>query len=100
MAILKNISIRRKLIMIQVATAFIAIFTCCAFFLYYDIKSFETNEIKNKYSIAEVVGINLISPILFNDPDAAGKILNNLKSNADIMAGFVFCKKAKRFAGS
>lgn len=99
MASFKNISIKNKLILIQVATAFIAALICSAFFLYNDIKIIKSSEIKNKNSIAEIVGVNLISPILFNDRDAANKILLHLIANPTILNAALFDKNGKEFAG-
>jgi len=98
MAGFKNISIRSKLIVIQVTTAFIAILTCCVFYLYSSIKNFKAFEMRNKHSIAQVVGVNLVSPLLFNDPEATGKILFNLKNNPNILTATVYDKKGRKFA--
>lgn len=98
MAEFKNISIRNKLILIQVATAFIAAMICSAFFLFNDIKTFKSSEVKNKNSIAEIAGVNLISPLLFNDQDAANKIILHLDDNPSILNAVVLDKNGKKFA--
>ncbi|MES2284674.1 MAG: PAS domain S-box protein [Bacteroidota bacterium] len=99
MAEFKNISIKNKLILIQVATAFIAAMICSAFFLYNDIKTFKSSEVRNKKSIAEIVGVNLIPPLLFYDQDAANKICLHLDDNPSILNAVVFDKSGKKFAG-
>ena len=97
MAGFKDISIKNKLILIQVATAFFAVLVCCVVFLFNDIKASKTSAIRNKYSIAEIIGVNLVSPLLFNDKVAANKILLNLKSNSTILNAVVLDKKGKVF---
>jgi hypothetical protein len=94
-----NISIRNKLILIQVATAFIAAMICSAFFLFNDIKTFKSSEVRNKNSIAEIIGVNLIPPLLFNDQDAANKIFLHLDDNPSILNAAVLDKNGKKFAG-
>jgi len=99
MAEFKNISIKNKLILIQVATAFIAAMICSAFFLFNDIKTFKSSEVRNKKSIAEIVGVNLIPPLLFNDQDAANKIFSHLDDNPSILNAVVLDKNGEKFAG-
>ena len=94
----KNISIRNKLIIIQLATAFIAVLICCVIFVMNDIKIFKASHIRNKNSIAEIVGVNSVSPLLFNDQDAANKILLNLNSNPTILNAAILDKTGKEFA--
>src|SRR5438445_710336 len=60
MAEFKNISIRNKLIIIQVATAFLAVLLCCGIFVYNNIQVFKSTSVANKNSIAEIVGVNEI----------------------------------------
>lgn len=98
MPVYKNISIKSKLILIQVITAFVAVFICCVLFVFNDIKSFNKSLVSNKYSIAEIVGVNAVSPLLFKDKDAASQILQNLKSNASILNAAIFDKEGNKFA--
>lgn len=97
MPVYKNISIKNKLILIQVVTAFIAVFICCVLFVFNDIKSFNKSLVSNKYSIAEIVGVNVIAPLLFNDKDAASQILQNLKSNNSVLNAAIFDKEGTKF---
>ncbi|MES2138855.1 MAG: PAS domain S-box protein [Bacteroidota bacterium] len=99
MAEFKNISIKNKLILIQLATAFMAAMICSSFFLYNDIKTFKSSEVRNKKSIAEIVGVNLIPPLLFYDQDAANKICLHLDDNPSILNAVVLEKNGKEFAG-
>ena len=94
----KNISISNKLIIIQVTTAFMAVLICCVIFVINDIKIFKTSQVRNKNSIAEIVAVNSVSPLLFNDQDAANKILLNLNSNPSILNAAILNKTGKEFA--
>ena len=98
MAEFKNISIRKKLIIIQVTTAFIAVLLCCVIFVYNNICIFKQMSVKNKISMAEIIGVNAVSTLEFSDQDAANKILRNLKSNPSILNAVILDKEGKEFA--
>jgi len=98
MPISKNISIKNKLIIIQLVTSFIAVLICCVLFVFNDIKTFNKSIVENKNSIAEIVGMNAISPLLFDDKDAATQLLTNLKSNPSILNAAIFDKDGVKFA--
>ncbi len=98
MPVYKNISIKNKLILIQLLTAFIAVLICCVLFVFNDVQTFNKSLVNNKYSIAEIVGVNAVAPILFNDKDAATVILMNLKSNPSILNAAIFDKEGNKFA--
>jgi signal transduction histidine kinase len=98
MFILKNTSIKNKLILIQIATALVAVVICCVIFVINDLKIFKANNISNKYSIAEILGLNSIAPLLFNDHESAKKILMSLDSNPSILNAAVYDKNGNLFA--
>lgn len=93
-----NISIRRKLVIIQVTTAFVAVFICCLIFLFNDFKIYKQHSIKNTLSIAKLVGVSAEAPILFLDKESADKILTNLSSNESILNAVISDVKGKEFA--
>ncbi|MDB5284872.1 MAG: hypothetical protein JWO06_3947 [Bacteroidota bacterium] len=94
----KNISIREKLIIIQLATAFIAVLICCSIFVYNNVHVFTETSIASKNSIAEIVGINAASSLEFEDRDAAREMLQKLKSNTSILNAVILDKNGKEFA--
>ncbi|MCW3127458.1 MAG: Phytochrome, two-component sensor histidine kinase [Bacteroidetes bacterium] len=98
MAEVKDISIRKRLIMIQVATAFIAVLICCTIYVFNNIKLFKDTSVSSKNSIAEIVGINAAPTIQFLDNDAAKEMLQKLKSNPSILNATIIDKDGKEFA--
>lgn len=94
----KNISLRSKLIIIQLATAFLAVLFCCGIFVYNDIKFSKESSIRNKKSIAEIIGVNAAPTIEFADADAANAMLAKLKSNPTIINISILDKQGKEFA--
>ncbi len=95
---LKNSSIRKNLILIQLATAFMAVLICCVFFVYNDVKVFRNSSIKTQYSIAEIVALSVAPALGFLDSDAATQMLAKLKSNPTILNAVIFDKDGKEFA--
>ncbi len=98
MTVYRNISIKTKLISIQLLTAFIAVLICCAFFIFNDIRIFNRSEANTRYSIAEVVAMNSVAPLLFNDKEAALKLVNNFANTPSILNAVILDKKGALFA--
>lgn len=84
MGILTNISINRKLIVMQMITFSFVISVCAALYLYFDYTTLRDNKSKNLMVVAQVIGTNAEAPLLFNDSDAANEILNDLKVETDV----------------
>lgn len=84
MSLFTNISIHRKLILIQVLTAFVVIILCSVTFFVVDYKSMCENKNKSLLSIAKVIGTNSVAPLLFNDRESSEEILSDLKVETNI----------------
>ena len=85
MAKFTDLRIRSKLILIQSATALTAVVICSVIFVLNAIKTYKESAVNNKYSVAEIVGVNAASSLVFKDQDAASKLLSNLSSNTTIL---------------
>jgi signal transduction histidine kinase len=97
----RNISIRNKLIWMQVITAMLVLGLCFAAFVISDIKGYKERELRNITSIAQVTGTNSISAIQFLDNDAATKNLSNLERvQEDIVSASIFDKTGNLFASA
>ena len=94
----KNLSIKNKLIIIQTATAFIVALVCCIFFVLNDIRTFKDTGKRKIYSLARIVGENIVSTLVFLDQDAATQILSKLNKEPDITEAVVLDKNGKLFA--
>ena len=93
-----NISIRKKLIIIQASTALLALVICCTIFVINGVQTFKASTQKKMYSIARIVGANAVSPLQFMDQDAAAGILHKLNQESDIHDAIVLDKKGAIFA--
>jgi PAS domain S-box-containing protein len=97
MAGFANSSIKRKLIIIQSVTAFLAVLICCVIFLLNNIKIFKGSAVTKLQSIARIVGDNAASPLVFVDAEAGHTILRNLENEPDIMDAVILDKTGKIF---
>lgn len=89
MGFLSNISINRKLIVMQMITFSLVISVCAALYLYFDYTTLRDNKSKNLLVVAQVIGSNAEAPLLFNDSDAANEILNDLKVEPDVTNAWI-----------
>lgn len=95
---LSNISIKNKLVLMQVFTSAFVLGLCITAFVLIDIKGFKDRKVKSSYAIAQVVGFNSVSALEFLDNAAAKKILSELTAQNDILNVNILDKKGKVFA--
>jgi len=92
------ISIRTKLIKMQLLVAFVTLLvSTCAFFLK-DIFYFKRSVERNLESTARILGHNLIPAMAFADAEQATKILSSLQSESGIFSAWVADAQGKVFA--
>lgn len=89
MGFLTNISINRKLIVMQMITFSLVISVCAGLYLYFDYTALRDNKSKNLMVVAQVIGSNAKAPLMFNDSDAANEILNDLQVEADVTNAWI-----------
>ena len=99
---LKNVSIKRKLILLQIITVFIVLFLTATAFVIKDIAVFKESLIERLSSTALIIGENSLSALRFDDDEAAESTLSSLKIdqhivNAGIYDGFgkIFVKYSR-----
>ncbi|HEX9150735.1 MAG TPA: CHASE sensor domain-containing protein, partial [Flavobacterium sp.] len=95
---LRNISIKNKLVLMQVFTSAFVLGLCITAFVLIDIKGFKDRKIISSIAIAQVVGFNSVSALDFLDNAAAQKILSELKVQNDILNASILDKKGTVFA--
>ncbi len=93
-----NISIRKKLILLQATTAFIALIICCSLFVFNGIATFRLSAQRKMQSIARIIGANSVSALMFMDQDADSVLLYKLHQETDIIDAVVLDKKGQVFA--
>ena len=96
---LRDISIRNKLILMQVFTSFVVLGVFVMVFIAADIKAYKKRKADNMLSLAQVTGINSLSTLQFQDADAANQILSELHNGApEIIHAVILDQDEKIFA--
>lgn len=95
---IRNISIKNKLILVQVFTCLIVLGLCITAFLITEIKSYKARKIISTEAIAKIIGSNNISAIQFLDNEAAKKSLSELSLENDILNASLLDKNNTIFA--
>ena len=85
MGLLSNISVYRKLVLMQVITAVIVVLICSITFVVMSHNSDLKSKTSNLISIANVMGSNVVAPIIFHDNESVNEVLNDLKVETDIV---------------
>ena len=96
---LRDISIRNKLILMQVFTSLLVLSIVFAVSVITDIRNFKQRKANSVISIAQVIAANSISSLQFEDNEAAKNILSELRSTSpEITNAIIINKKGKIFA--
>jgi signal transduction histidine kinase len=95
-----NISIRNKLVLIQVFTSLVVLSIFFMIFIITDIKNYKERKVKSVTGIAHVIGINSIPTLQFQDNEAARDILSELRDVApEIRYAYITDDSGNVFAG-
>src|SRR5689334_17557302 len=95
---LADFSIRGKLLSMSVLSSGMALLLACVAFLAYELVTFRHSMVQTLGTQAEMLGYNITAPLLFNDADAAGSILEALRANDHILAAGIFDRDGRLFA--
>jgi signal transduction histidine kinase len=96
---IRNLSIKNKMIWMQVITSILVLGLCFIAFVVTDIRGYKDRKISSTISIAQVIGVNSVSAIQFLDNEAAERILANLQQvEPDVVTASIFDKKGYLFA--
>ena len=96
---LRDISIKNKLILMQVFTSLLVLSIVFGVFIFTDINSYKQRKVESMMSLAQVIGTNSISTLQFDDPDAAMQMLHDLHNvSPEIVHATIFNNKGEIFA--
>ena len=88
-AYLANISIRRKLMALIMATCGVILLATTVVFVIKETSSLISEQRKNLASLADILGKNVSAALTFNDPQSALDTMNSLSVKSDILAAYV-----------
>jgi signal transduction histidine kinase/ActR/RegA family two-component response regulator len=87
---LRDLSIRKKLVLLAVSSAGVALLLSCAGFVANDVTTLQANKVHKFHSHAEVIGFNSTAVLTFHDARAAGRLLESLRVQPEIEYGCLF----------
>ncbi len=93
-----NRSISNKLMLVIMATTFIALFTFAGAMLVYDLRTYHDTVIKDLVTQADIVAEISTPALEFSDPKAAKERLSLLSARPSILRAAIFESNGKRFA--
>ena len=97
MQFLKNLSIKRKLILIVLVTTGAALFLASIALITHDFLRFRSETKKELTTTAEIIGLNSTAALEFADPGAGKEILSALKENPNIVSAAIYDKGGELF---
>jgi signal transduction histidine kinase len=94
-----DISLRNKLILMQVFTSVIVFGIVFGVFIITDVNSYKQRKVDSVISLAQVLGTNSISSIQFQDPETARSMLEELQTvSPEIVHAEITSKEGQTFA--
>src|SRR5258708_23114900 len=94
---LKDLSIKRKLMLITMLTSGLAVVLSSAGFLIYDLISFRNSLSQDLMTQADIIGYNSAAAMAFKDEAAATVTLSALQAKEDIVSAVFYPRAGKIF---
>jgi len=86
----EGLTVRRKLTSISVLSSMTALISASLVFLVYDATTFRERMAARLGTEAQIISSNAVTPLLFNDNDAAATTLGGLQAERAVMAAGIF----------
>lgn len=93
MRAVRNLSIKRKLTLIIMATSAVALLLACAAFAVYDFFTFRQAMVRDLSTMADIIGANSTAALTFGDQQAAGEMLATLNAKPHIVSASLHTKE-------
>lgn len=94
----RDLSIRRKMMLIAVVTSGVASLLACVAFASYELFVFRTGMTRDLETQAQVIEANTTAALTFNDPRSAGETLVALKAKPHIVSACIYTRDGRVFA--
>jgi signal transduction histidine kinase/CheY-like chemotaxis protein len=94
----RDLPIRRKLTWVNILTSSVALLLACVAFIAYEAVTFRESIARQLTVQAQIIGDNSASALLFNDREAAHKILAALRAEPHIIVASVYGKDGVVFS--
>lgn len=98
MQLFRNLSIRRKQMLIIMLTSGVVLLLASAAFIVYDTIAFRGELVAKTSTLAEIIGNNCTASLDFNDPETAEQTLAALRGEPNIVAACAYEREGRPFA--
>lgn len=98
MANFRDLSIKRKLTLLMLATSFIALLFASAGYVGIEIFAFRERVREEMSVLADVISANSTAPLAFHDFDSAAETLHSLSVNPHVARAVLYDAEGKQFA--
>jgi signal transduction histidine kinase/CheY-like chemotaxis protein len=94
----RDVSIKRKLTLVTMATSAAALLLACLAFTAYDLITFRHEKVDSLWVRAQIIGANSTAALTFDDQRAAEETLGALKADPHVVSACIFNKRGRLFA--
>src|SRR5687767_2042538 len=98
MRALRDVPIKRKLIIINTVTSSVTLLLACLAFMAYELVVFRKSMIDELSTTASIVGANSAAALAFNDTASAEQTLRSLQTHPHIVSAALYGSDNKVFA--
>ena len=95
---LRNVSLTRKLTLINLLATAMALVLACALFMACDVLSYRGSMVQDISCYADMVGANSTAAVSFGDETSAAEILSSLRADPHIRAAALYAPDGRIFA--
>jgi signal transduction histidine kinase len=92
-------SVRRKLMLVILATTFTALLVAAISMLVYEQRTYKQSVVSDLTTQADIIGRTSASALAFDDPTAAQETLSTLETRPQVSAAAIYTAKGSIFAG-
>ncbi|HTN43097.1 MAG TPA: PAS domain S-box protein [Nitrospiria bacterium] len=94
----RDLPIRHKMMRISMLVSTCALMLASLGFITYEFVTYRNGMVQNLSSQAEIIGINTVSALLFNDPKAATETMTALRVRSRIVSAAIYTAEGTLFA--
>jgi len=94
----RDISIGEKLMRLAVLASAVSLLAASAAFVVFDLLTMRGTLVRRLTTAADIVGYNSVSPLLFQDEEAAAKTLEALRAEPHVLGAAIYAKDGRLFA--
>jgi signal transduction histidine kinase len=95
---LHDLSIKHKLTWLGVMSSGCALILACTAFVFYDVRNFYNDMVRDTSTQAKIIAYNSAATILFSDPHSATETLASLSTEPDIIVAGIYTRDGNLFA--